>query len=119
MKKIILIPVIAFIFMLLFCMIIVDCSGDSESSEDLEYRNLNRELTAKALSRDFVEERLLYPSGAEFIEEDFVKINDSTYSFKGKVDSHNAFGAVARNIYECTVILRSDETGVCNSISVY
>ncbi|RYE49971.1 MAG: hypothetical protein EOP48_20625 [Sphingobacteriales bacterium] len=78
----------------------------------------DRQFTAKVLSRQFVEGKLTSPSSAEFNDFKIRKENDSTYITMGSVDAQNAYGAMLRGHYQCTVVLRTDSTGVCSYINI-
>jgi hypothetical protein len=111
---------VSIIVVVVFVFIVFKCSCSNDSPEELKaQKESERELTAKVLARQFVEEKLVSPGSAEFgYDSKTTKLNDSTYSIINYVDSQNAFGAKLRTNFKCDVVLRTDSTGVCSYLNM-
>jgi hypothetical protein len=74
-------------------------------------------------SQQFVRDRLKAPSTAEFPiamddDDQYRKINDSTFKVESYVDSENGFGAKIRTNYSCMITLREDGSSVCDGLNL-
>ena len=101
-------------FGILFLVLAITCGGPDDPEALKAQRESDRKFTAEVLARQFVEQRLKSPASADFgLEPKTKKTSDSTYVIMNFVDSENEFGAKMRNHFMCTVLLKTDSTGVC------
>jgi hypothetical protein len=69
----------------------------------------------------FVKDQLLSPSSAKFSpdsETNTVSLGENRWTVTGYVDSQNAFGAMLRNRYSCTVRYLGDEKYRAESVDI-
>jgi hypothetical protein len=77
---------------------VAGCGGEPRPEHD--------DFAAYYMCKEFVTDRLRAPSTAEFggFNDSRVSlVGDAKYTVSGHLDAHNAFGAMIRNRYDCTV----------------
>lgn len=79
------------------------CSGNSDSDDS--------ESMALVMSRNFVRDKLLSPSTAEFagLSDSRVIKKENVWHITSYVDAKNAFGVAIRKNYSCRLIYKPDE----------
>ncbi|MEW6004681.1 MAG: hypothetical protein AB1695_05125 [Stygiobacter sp.] len=79
------------------------CSGNSDSDDS--------ESMALVMSRNFVRDKLLSPSTAEFagLSDSRVIKKENVWYINSYVDAKNAFGVAIRKNYSCRLIYKPDE----------
>lgn len=96
------IVLVFFFFIAIF--FVIKCSFSGE--EKVDSKNKHEKFDALVQVQDYVKSKLKAPSTTEFEggTEGVTKINDTTFTVIGTVDSQNSFGAMLRANYSCKII---------------
>jgi len=81
--------------------------GSSDSGKDKP--DVGDEFGAQVVCEDFVKDRLKSPSTADFGDWEREHVGATLWRVRGNVDSQNAFGAMIRNSFVCTVEAQGDD----------
>lgn len=90
-----------FVVVAVFIVVKCGCSNDEEN----KVKTYDK-IDALTHAQIYIKSKLKSPASAEFEggADGVIKINDTTFTVMGTVDSQNSFGAMLRSNYSCKVI---------------
>jgi len=93
-----------FVVVAVFIVVKCGCSNDEEN----KIKTYDK-IDALTHAQIYIKSKLKSPASAEFEggADGVIKINDTTFTVMGAVDSQNSFGAMLRSNYSCKVIFHS------------
>ena len=91
------------IFVVVAVFIVVKCGCSNEEENKIKTYD---KIDALTHAQIYIKSKLKSPASAEFEggADGVIKINDTTFTVMGAVDSQNSFGAMLRSNYSCKVI---------------
>lgn len=105
------------IFVVVAVLVVVKCSCSNDEENKIKTYD---KIDALTHAQIYIKEKLKSPASAEFEggTDGVIKVNDTTFTVIGTVDSQNSFGAMLRSNYSCKVIFhpKTDTHDIENAI---
>jgi len=112
---------VAVITFVVFFVVWVGCSGNSDTSDGLVYSRKYTKLDAWVNAQQFVKNHLKSPASADFpsaYESSVIVESDTSFLIGSYVDAENSFGGNMRSNWSCRIVFEPDGMVSCKDFQL-